>query len=171
MITAAQFSTCRTYRYSLTRLWDNDKSQAIWIGMNPSTADEKEDDPTIRKLIGFCKKWELGGLHIVNICAYRSTDKRNLESVYDPVGPRNSMYLRTLCKLPGVKIICCWGNIQDKIDRIKESLISTQVLLSDPKLKGNSYCLGINNTGHPIHPLYVSYNKPLIPYLAQDIPI
>ncbi|HDR1569813.1 TPA: DUF1643 domain-containing protein, partial [Pasteurella multocida] len=71
----AIFSDCGTYRYVLWRIWDTLLPRITFIGLNPSTADESNDDPTIRRCINFAKKWGYGGIYMVNLFAYRSTDK------------------------------------------------------------------------------------------------
>ena len=68
----ATFSSCKKYRYSLFRIWDEDKPLVLFIGLNPSTADEKEDDPTIRRCINFAKQWGYGGLIMGNLFAFRA---------------------------------------------------------------------------------------------------
>lgn len=76
------------YRYRLGRYWDNKKRNVLFIGLNPSTADAYEDDATIRRLIGFSKDWGFGGLTIVNLFAYRSTDPKKTNGRYVPRGQR-----------------------------------------------------------------------------------
>ena len=66
----AQFSSCRKYRYVLERKWDNALPNVLFIGLNPSRADENSDDPTIRRCINFAKTWGFGGFHIVNLFAF-----------------------------------------------------------------------------------------------------
>ena len=69
----ATFSSCRAYRYSLSRIWDKKKKLVLLIGLNPSTADEKVDDPTIRRCVNYAKNWGYGGFLMVNLFAYRTT--------------------------------------------------------------------------------------------------
>jgi hypothetical protein len=75
----AELSACRTYRYRLWRQWDADLAPVVWVMLNPSTADESADDPTIRKCIGFAQRWGYGGIEVVNLYAYRSPDPRQLK--------------------------------------------------------------------------------------------
>src|SRR5687768_16866498 len=89
----ARFSACRTYRFELWRIWDEDGPKLNVIGLNPSTADENLDDPTIRRCIGFARDWGFGGLVMTNLFAYRSTDPKGLAAVDDPVGPNNDYHL------------------------------------------------------------------------------
>src|SRR5690606_18576726 len=90
----ARFSPCGQYRYLLTRpipapFWKPDAGEAVFVMLNPSTADASEDDPTIRRCIGFAKEWGCTGLTVANLYALRSTDPKGLWKHRDPVGPEN----------------------------------------------------------------------------------
>jgi hypothetical protein len=61
--------------------------------LNPSTADGKEDDPTIRRCIGFAKSWGNGSLEVVNLFGFRATDPKELLEVKDPIGPENNIWI------------------------------------------------------------------------------
>src|SRR5687768_14824465 len=74
----ARFSDCGTYRYNLTRLWDARLIRVCWVMLNPSTADQHEDDATIRRCIGFSRSWGAGALTVVNLFAFRATQPRDL---------------------------------------------------------------------------------------------
>ncbi len=106
MISQAKFSECRTFRYGLYRTWEMEKKPLIVIGLNPSTADETKDDPTIRRCMRYAKDWGLGGLVMLNIFAYRSTDPKGLRQVEDPIGPDNDWYLT---QTRGGIMLCAWG--------------------------------------------------------------
>src|SRR5262245_38555366 len=93
MLRSAVFSPCRKYRYSLTRIWDAERPNVMFVGLNPSTADDQVDDPTVRRCIGFARKWRFGGMIIVNLFAYRSTDPNRLQEILDPVGPENDEHI------------------------------------------------------------------------------
>src|SRR5262249_14212908 len=87
---AAVISDCGRYRYSLTRRWgDAAEPRALFVMLNPSTADAEQDDPTIRRCIGFAKAWGMGSLEVVNLYALRATDPAALLSAPDPIGPKN----------------------------------------------------------------------------------
>ena len=77
MIKSAEISKCGKYRYMLMRIWDLDLPKVCFVGLNPSTADAKEDDPTIRQLIEFAKSWNYGGFVIVNLFAMRATNPKD----------------------------------------------------------------------------------------------
>ena len=140
----ATFSSCRTYRYSLSRIWDKKKKFVLFIGLNPSTADEKVDDPTIRRCVNYAKEWGYGGFKMVNLFAYRTTLPSNLKKVKYPVGSENDKYIMTLSKKADITV-AVWGNNGNLYSRDK------QVLSLIPSLM----CLKINKSGQPAHPLYL----------------
>ena len=105
----AKLSDCRKYRYALWRIWDSEKPYALFIGLNPSTADETKDDPTICKCINYAKDWGYGGLCMANLFAFRATYPSDMKEVQDPIGPENDAWLKRLAKDAGV-IVGAWGN-------------------------------------------------------------
>lgn len=112
----AELSKCRTYRYALWRTWDESKPFAMFVGLNPSTADELEDDPTIRRCINFSKLWGYGGLCMVNLFAYRATDPTALFLVAVDDAPKD--YTEGLMRgIVGVEI---------KIEKLTGKLKSSQ---------------------------------------------
>lgn len=132
----AIFSEDRKYRYTLWRQWVNAKElfddTSEWtctkcgagldtgedhecsfrfvqfIGLNPSTADETNDDPTIRRCIQFCKDWGFDGYCMTNIFAYRATDPGVMKLQADPIGPKNDDWLVAM-SFKADLIICAWG--------------------------------------------------------------
>lgn len=143
MKTDAKLSECRKYRYALWRTWDESKPYAMFVGLNPSTADEREDDPTIRRCIGFATEWGYGGLCMANLFAYRATDPNKMFAAQDPIGPENDVWLEMLAKNAGI-IVAAWGNHGAYLSRSK--IVSALI----PSLQ----CLKINKSGEPAHPLY-----------------
>ena len=99
IVQSADFSACGTYRYALRRIWLPAAPQVLFIGLNPSTADEKSDDPTIRRCLGFARSWGYGGLIVANLFAYRATAPSALREARDPIGPLNDLVDRK----PGCK--------------------------------------------------------------------
>lgn len=140
----AVLSSCRTYRYALSRVWDASKPYALFIGLNPSTADEWEDDPTIRRCIGFAKGWGYGGLVMANLFAYRATEPAKMMEARDPVGVTNDDWLVELASQAGV-VIAAWGNQGAFLQR------STHVKALLPTL----HYLKLNQSEEPAHPLYL----------------
>lgn len=153
----AVISDCRTYRYSLTREWEDGKCVA-WLMLNPSTADAQVDDPTIRKCIGFSKRWGFGRLVVVNLFALRSTDPRALARNTDPVGPMTNWWITAAAK-ESRELVCAWGcqqhlttyALKDRPRQVLERLIPADTIVS---------CLGRRKDGAPRHPLMLSYDTP-----------
>jgi hypothetical protein len=157
----AKFSECRTWRYALWRMWDwqGYANNVMFIGLNPSTADERKDDPTIRKCIGFAKRWGYGGIYMLNLFAYRATQPKDMVlTECCPVGPGNDEafgYYRTHVGL----IVAAWGSLETRYrPRVSwQTRIATVVRACGCPL----YCLGMNQDGEPKHPLYVPYQSQL----------
>ena len=147
MNAGAIFSPDKKYRYALWRIWDKSIPSVLFIGLNPSTAGNKSNDPTINKCIGFAKKWKYGGLYIVNLFAFRTSDPRDLLRILDPVGPDNDKWIKSHTKDHKL-IIATWGNYGSFMEKGRE--IYNEV--------PNLYCLKINKTGQPAHPLYLGYD-------------
>lgn len=153
---AAFISKCDKYRYSLTRDWDAEKllPGALWIMLNPSTADAEQDDPTIRKVIGFSQLLECGYASIVNLYAFRATKPSDLWKAIDPVGPYNDEYIEREISCPRARIICAWG-AHAKKDRVN------QVMEIIRDAGHRAFCFGKTKDGHPRHPLMLPYTAKL----------
>jgi hypothetical protein len=147
----ATISDCRKYRYSLSRTWDDKKNTVLFIALNPSTADKKNDDPTIRKCINYANKWGYGSLLVANLFAYRTTKPTKLRYVKNPVGNDNDQHIMDLSKNAGL-IVAAWGNEGSLFSRDKEII----------RLIPNLMCLKINKSGQPAHPLYQKNDIELI---------
>jgi hypothetical protein len=109
----------------------------------PSTADETADDPTIRRCIGFAKRWGYGGLVMLNLFAFRATDPRDMRAAADPIGPDNDWHLT---HSPAALIVAAWGAGGTFMDRDR----AVRAILGDRLM-----ALGHTNHGQPRHPLYV----------------
>lgn len=157
----AKISECGKFRYELSRQWrvGTEGKFVLWCMLNPSTADGESDDPTIRKCVGFSKKWGYGALVIVNVSAYRATDPRELKKSGYQVEPENRAIIRESA-LKANLIIAAWGN-----HATSQQVWDTFRLLR----KGSDFnrpirCLGKTKRGMPKHPLYVPYETPLEDY-------
>jgi len=142
--TDAVISDCGTYRYRLTRTWDTAKPTVAFVMLNPSTADETRDDPTIRRCLGFAKDWGYGSLVVVNLFGLRSADPTRLHEHADPVGPANDDYLRAVCA-DAEQVVVAWG--------AKGSFKDRALKVAD-MLETDLYALNTTKDGHPNHPLY-----------------
>ena len=149
----ATFSDCQKYRYALSRTWNGKKKTILFIGLNPSTADEKIDDPTIRRCINYAQNWGYGSLLMVNLFAYRATMPSELKNVKNPIGNDNDLHIIELSKKADIAV-AAWGNEGTLLNRDKEV----------KKILPNLMCLKINKSGQPSHPLYQKKDLKLIKY-------
>lgn len=140
--TGAVFSDCRTYRYCLWRVWDTEKKGIVFIGLNPSTANETQNDATIRRVIRFAKDWGYGGIHMMNLFALVSKKPEALKTHPNPIG-LNDTFLNEITK--GKDILFAWGNFKIAEARAKEII----------ERYPGALCLKKNANGTPIHPLFV----------------
>ena len=156
----AIISSCGRYRYSLVRQWDQSKPYLPFVMLNPSTADAKTDDPTIRRCISFAKRESAGGIVVVNLYAFRSSDPKRLLEVEDPIGPLNGRVIydaATVAAEAGMPVICAWG-VNDITQAAGGALATARA--AGAKFK----CFGKTLGGHPRHPLYVKGDQPLEDY-------
>ncbi len=143
MKNTAKLSACRTYRYALWRTWDDSKPYVMFVGLNPSTADENTDDPTLTRCINYAKSWGFGGVCMANLFAFRATDPAVMKSAKDPVGGENNNWLKKLANNAGL-VVAAWGNDGSYMSRSNH----IRELLPD------MHCLKLNKSGEPAHPLY-----------------
>lgn len=151
----AHFSPCRKYRYALWRIWDKSKPLVMFIGLNPSTANEVDPDPTITRVRGFAKRWGYGGFYMMNLFAYISSEPEELKKCADPLGDNDGWLERISPKCE--QVVFAWGAFKEATER------SEEVIRMFPDAKA----LIINMDGSPRHPLYVKGDIKLIPYAAK----
>jgi len=152
---SAIISACGQYRYMLSRAGDlhATRGPALFIMLNPSTADAELDDPTIRRCRSFAKAWDCAGIVVANLYALRATDPAGLWSHPDPVGSDNDGTLATLIR-EHETVVCAWGaNAKPERVAVVRKMFHR---LSAP------VCLGMTKHGAPRHPLYVRGDQPLI---------
>lgn len=154
VFSGAEFSPCLKYRYELTRFWDGSNRHAAFVMLNPSTADANEDDPTIRKCVGFARRWGYGGIRVYNVYALRATDPNELKRSDNPIGPDNDSWIRRAAS--NEIVVAAWGTFRVHPDRAQHVL---------GLLNGASvHCLRVTKEGRPQHPLYLPNNARPIPY-------
>lgn len=182
---SAIFSPCRTWRYTLTRnlmlkaeseepcpscgdryftcsdpalcLGEREPRTVVFIGLNPSTADERTDDPTIRRCVGYAKRWGYDRLVMLNLFGLRSTDPRLLYDYHNPVGPDNDDWIVVECASAAL-VVCAWGTHGELNGRgadVAECLRGINVPL---------HTLRLTKDGHPGHPLYLPSNLDPVPW-------
>lgn len=148
------FSPDRKYRYTLWRVWEpNNTKYCMFVGLNPSKADEKIDDNTVRRCIRYSKDWGFGALCMTNIFTWRETIAKLMLLEKEPIGVDNDKYLLECAKNAGI-IIAAWGNHGKHLNR------GEQVKNMIPNL----HCLKLSNEGNPCHPLYLKADLKPIPY-------
>lgn len=148
--TGALFSPCKKYRYRLWRVWGEQPS-AVFVMLNPSTADEIVNDPTVERCERRARAMGYGGLRVANIFALRSTDPAALYSHPEPIGEGNDKAILDSVSGAGI-VICAWGghgNLNNRgaavLDLIRDAGATPHYLV-------------LNKDGTPKHPLYVGYD-------------
>jgi hypothetical protein len=153
-------SPCRRYRYALTRTWDSARPSAVFVMLNPSTADAWTPDPTIRRCIGYAKHWQAGGLTVLNAFALRSPNPVALKGG-QPVGPDNDRVIAAVLAAGGPgPVIVAWGS-DETLVRTGRDLAVLDLLHAagvTPR------CLGLTKEGYPRHPLYLRRDADPVPY-------
>jgi hypothetical protein len=157
---SARFSPCGTYRYTLTRHWGPGEA-LVFMMLNPSTADARRDDPTIKQCVYFAKREGYDGLVVLNLYAMRTPDPRVLFAFsHDPIGPENDDYIWMLLEervRRGLPVVAAWG-AHAKPERVAQVLEYADGV--------DWRCLGVTKTGAPRHPLYIRHDAPLTRWAA-----
>ena len=147
----AVYSDCESYRYLLTRVWGSGP-KALFIMLNPSTATEVQNDPTVERCERRARALGFGSFRVTNIFAYRATDPQVMRSVADPVGPDNDAAIwRSLDWAD--QVICAWGNHGLHMGRGAQ----VRAMLRDSGAR--LFHLGLTGQDQPRHPLYVGYDQ------------
>ena len=148
----ALFSDCERYRYLLTRVWEPNGKKALFIMLNPSTADEIKNDPTVERCERRARTLGFGAFRVCNIFAFRATDPKVMRAESDPNGPHNDQAILESCTWAD-QVICAWGTHGAHMDR-------GQAVTELVRGAGISpYHLGLSKHGHPKHPLYIAYTQ------------
>lgn len=157
----ASFSPDRVFRYKLWRTLRSPEESGsfekplVVIGLNPSTADETEDDPTIRRLRGFAARDGFDKLIMLNLFAFRSTDPAAIKRAPDPVGPWNDDVILSSCM--DRTVLCAWGThgaFKGRGDKVARLLNGKAKLVT----------LGVTKEGFPKHPLYLANDTPMVEF-------
>lgn len=156
----AVFSSNRAYRYVLWRMWRSIGDYAAFIGLNPSKADEVDNDPTVKRCIAFAKAWGLSGIFMLNIFAFKATDPDEMMATASPIGRKNDEMLLRYCRKSKI-IVACWGThgaYRNRGDDVAKRVLKGQTI----------YCLGTTKNGFPKHPLYLAKTAGLEPYKGRQ---
>jgi hypothetical protein len=146
----AVYSDCERYRYSLTRVWDAQGPRAMFVMLNPSTATEVQNDPTVERCERRARTLGFGAFRVTNIFAWRDTDPRAMRAAPDPVGPGNDDAILQGCEWAG-RVIAGWGTHGAHLNR--GSAVAALLRRTGTPL----FHLGLTQGGHPRHPLYIAY--------------
>ncbi|MEO0401703.1 MAG: DUF1643 domain-containing protein [Pseudomonadota bacterium] len=148
----AVYSDCERYRYSLTRIWDDTGTRVNFVMLNPSTATEVQNDPTVERCERRARTLGYGSFAVTNIFAWRDTDPKAMRAAPDPVGPQNDAAIRERATW-ATDVIAAWGTHGAHLGRgtqVADLLRATQKPL---------FHLGLSKAGHPKHPLYLPYTQ------------
>lgn len=161
-IDGAFFSPDRVYRYLLRRRIGVQRTTCLFIMLNPSTADETKNDPTVSRCIKYARRWGFGRLEVCNIFAYRATDPKELYAYYDsriPVGADhgyiNDEHIKSAVERAD-RVVCAWGNHGQLFNR---GIEVRDLVMNEGKFP---FAFKITNKGQPAHPLYQKRDAPLI---------
>lgn len=152
------------YRYSLRRSGWLGAGRLAWVMLNPSTADDHVDDPTIRRVTRFTRDAGYGDLVVVNLFAARATDPAALATMRDPIGPLNDIAIDTALA-DAAAVVFAWGAsaaTRTLAATIGRRSAAVQAIAAGLGLR--PVCLGVTGSGAPRHPLYVRADQPLLPY-------
>ncbi|MCC5999966.1 MAG: DUF1643 domain-containing protein [Pararhodobacter sp.] len=155
----ALYSPCLTYRYALTRVWDAGAGRVLFVMLNPSTATEVQNDPTVERCERRARALGFGAFMVCNIFAFRATDPRVMRAQADPVGPDNDAAIARGADW-AQQIVCAWGTHGAHRGRgpaVEQLLRGTGRPL---------FHLGLSQAGHPKHPLYIGYAQTPLPWPA-----
>jgi len=157
VIKTAIISPCGHYRYLLTRHWDADLPVIAFVGLNPSTADARQDDNTIRRCIAFARAWGYGSLQMINLFAYRATDPEQMMRQDNPIGPDNMKYVHRIVETADM-VVAAWG--------VHGHLTAQEMSFMSLANKANRviHCMGYTKHGAPKHPCRLPNGLMLEPF-------
>ena len=141
------YSQCGLYRFGLSRVWDDTKPALLFVMLNPSTADEYRNDPTVARCETRARAMEFGGVMVANLFAFRATRPQDLKQAHEPVGDRNDAVLAHWSARAGMTI-AAWGVHGGHLGRGSAVARGWNRPL---------HHLGLTKQGHPRHPLYVPF--------------
>lgn len=157
---SADFTLDRLHRWSLHRTWTpyrEQRREVLFVMLNPSKAGKDEDDPTIRRCVGFAKRWQYTGVRVMNLFSLVATKPSELYAAEQP-GPLYETRLRLASKEAALTVVA-WGGIRP-LPHVVERRNAVLALLVAP------HCLGVTKAGEPRHPLYVPYTAEVMPYVV-----
>lgn len=146
----AVYSPCERYRYTLTRTWAPEEGKILFVMLNPSTATEVQNDPTVERCERRARALGFGAFRVCNIFAWRETDPAKMRRAAEPIGPANDQAIADACHWAD-RIVAAWGVHGAHLDRGPEVARLMQ------ETGRPLFHLGLTKDGHPKHPLYIAY--------------
>ena len=146
----AIYSDCERYRYSLTREWSLEGGRVAFVMLNPSTATEVQNDPTVERCERRARALGFGAFRVCNIFAWRDTDPRAMRAAAEPIGAENDAAISDACAWADLTIRA-WGTHGEHLKRgsaVEHLIRATGAPMAH---------LGLSKGGHPKHPLYIAY--------------
>tara|TARA_B100001250_G_C19796692_1_gene789041 strand:+ start:2009 stop:2458 length:450 start_codon:yes stop_codon:yes gene_type:complete len=137
-------------RYSLWRIWNQNLPKVLYVMLNPSLANNSQDDNTIKRLNYFTKKFGFGGFYVGNIYPHITPYPKILYRLNLHFSNKNNFYLNSMIK-KSEKIVFAWGNCKERPLWIEKSVQTP-------------FCFGHNKNGSPKHPLYLPKSTSLTTY-------
>ncbi len=150
---SAEFSPCGRYRYRLSRSWgkgDEPVRRVCFCGLNPSDAGATDDDPTIRRLVGFARRWGFNELVMVNLYPWIETDSLQLFRATDPAGHGNDRVVETEAR-SAERFLACWGATAPEVTQ-------ERVLYPIRRAGTAIWAFALTKGRQPVHPLYLPYS-------------
>lgn len=144
----ALYSDCGAYRYRLSRAWA-DGPRIAFILLNPSTASEFRNDPTVARCEGRARRGGFGGFDVINLFAFRATRPEDLRTAAEPVGAANTETVLAVSRAAAT-VVCGWGLHGAHLGQgaaMRGLLAARGIRL---------WHLGLTRDHHPRHPLYVA---------------
>lgn len=179
MIRSAEISECGRYRFRLSREWSTDWPRVAWLMLNPSTADDAQDDPTVRDIVKRAQAWGYGAVDVVNVFPIRTPKPAELwRAIYQRGGPddprvswgalsefaeRNLEHIRAVADGAALRMVGFGADVGERgMYGIRDTLRAAATAFRD-----GAFCLGTNAAGWPLHPM--ARGKLRIPATAAPI--
>jgi hypothetical protein len=161
IVRSAEISDCGRYRWWLRRSWKHggDGRVVCFVMLNPSTADALQDDPTIRRCMGFARAWGVSAVSVRNLFAFRETNPKLLGGLrYEDATGGDRGDVELLAAFTADIVVCAWG-----ASGPKRTIERAEWFVQNSEGKP-LHCLGMTGRGLPRHPLYVRGDQPLVPF-------
>ena len=149
IVRKVKLSFDKKHRFMLSRHWNIEKPSLLYIMFNPSIADDKIDDPTVRRLISFSRTYNYGGFYVVNLYTYITPNPKIIDTSVG-IKKNNFKIIKNLTNKVD-DIVYAWGNSIVEPSELRN-------LITSP------LCFGKNTNGSPKHPLYLSSKSKLIKF-------